>query len=195
MSAYVLFIVSLLGLCAASLSAFIVAFRKRSLPLLVFVPLIAFCGSFIYFSYTSVLGYPVEMEWHQLPSKISVIYFRVEKNSITLWLLEDKNTKLVKLPYDDKAENDLEAQREKMGQGTPVNFRKLGQNGEGQDGEDGEQGEANGQTKGRSGARGMAQKRAAGRDSKNGDTEGRGGWRYRVESYGEPIPGGTLPPK
>ena len=173
---YALFVLSLIGLCAASIAAFVAAFKERSYLLAVFVPLIAICGSFIYFSYTSVLGYPAQMEWRELPNKITVIYFRVvEKRTITLWLIDKGSTRLVELPYNRSAENGLEGERGTMGQGTPVTFKKSGKKG-----------------------RGLGQVRGQGlRDgpmSREGQ-QGSGGWKYRVQSRGDPIPGGALPPK
>ena len=175
---YSLFILSLLSLCAASIAAFIMAFKKRSWPLIVFVPLITLCGSFIYISYTSVLGYPVQMEWKDMPSRFTVIYFRVvEKETISLWVIDKKSTRLIELQYNTRAEDGLEGERGTMGQGTPVTFMKKGK-GLGQPGE---------------GAQG-----ALGLGNRDGDQEGRRGqrgWKYKVESRGDPIPGNALPPK
>jgi hypothetical protein len=173
---YELFVLSLIGLCIASIAAFISAFKSRSYLLGVFVPLIALCGSFIYFSYTSVLGYPAQMEWRDLPEMISVIYFRViGKETITLWIIDKGTTRLVRLPYSKSAENGLEGERKTMGQGIPVTFKKGG-NGKGQ-----------GEGIPGTGIRGVGE----------GDTSGvRGhGWEYRVKSRGDPIPDGSLPPK
>ena len=179
-----LFILSLLGLCAAAIATFIITFRRHSFLLLVFVPLIAVCGSFIYFSYISVLGYPVSMKWEEMPKEITVIFFRVANNeSIVLWLFDGSKTRLVELPYAKPAEDGLEAEREKMGEGTPVTF-KTKSKGKGQKGE-GEPGEGEGE-----GMQG---------DGQPGDQkeakQGRPGWRYKVESYGDPNSGGKLPPK
>lgn len=190
---YSLFIVSLLGLCAAAIASFIAAYRLRSLILMVFVPIIATCGSFIYFSYVSVLGYPVELQWKDLPNEITVIYFHISnKESITLWLFEGegKVTRLVRLPYEEGAEDVMEQGRERMGKGAPMTLKKsksgkMGKPGEGEEGEggDGEGGEGEG---------------GEGRDGEQGEggRPGRaGGWRYKIDSFGEPIPGGALPPK
>lgn len=175
---YELFVLSLIGLCAASIAAFISTFRNRSFLLAVFVPMIALCGSFIYFSYTAVLGYPAQMQWRELPPKITVIYFRVTgKRSITLWMLDRGTTRLVELPYYKPAEDGLEAERGTMGRGTPVTFAK--------DGKPGKKGQGQGEGQGRQpgeGVDGVGQR-------------GVGGWKYRVQSRGEPIPGGALPPK
>jgi len=179
-----IFIISLLGLCAAAIATFIAAFRKHSYLLVVFVPLIAICGSLAYFSYISVLGYPVRMGWNDLPKQITIIYFHVvNKETITLWLFEKDTTRLIELPYIESAEDGLEAERQKMGQGVPVTFKtkskaKKGEKGENDSEEEGTEGEGNG-IKG----------------NKHGKKGGRGGWQYRVESYGQFIPGGSLPPK
>lgn len=167
---YSLFVLSLLCLCAVSIAAFVCAFKSRSFLLGVFVPLIALCGSFIYFSYTSVLGYPVQKEWRELPNQVTVIYFRVvEKETITLWVMDDKTTRLIELPYYSPAEEALEGEREAMGQGIPVTFKK------------------DGKATGTSGNRGHTTEGLEG--------TGRPGWGYKVESRGDPIPGGKLPPK
>ena len=172
---YELFVLSLIGLCAASIAAFVAAFKEKSFLLAVFVPLIAICGSFIYFSYTSVLGYPAQMEWRDLPNKITVVYFRVvEKRTITLWIIDKGTTRLIELPYKKSAEDGLEDERGTMGQGTPVTFKKNGKKGQGQ----------------AQGAAGMGEG-VPGRDGQLGPD----GWKYRVQSRGDPIPGGTLPPK
>ena len=181
---YALFLISLIGLCIASLAAFITAFRKRSWPLLIFAPLIAIAGSCIYFSYTSVLGYPVELTWEQLPARITVVFFKVEgKESISLWLIEGNTTRLVILPYIEPAENGLEGERGTMGQGTPVTFQAMGKKGKGQ----GQPGDGQGQggegADGADGAEGI------------GPLGVGGGWRYYVISKGDPIPGTALPPK
>ncbi len=182
------FIVSLLGLCAACIASFIAAYKLRSLLLMVFVPVIAACGSFIYFSYVSVLGYPVEMKWEQLPPEITVIYFHVSgKESITLWIFEGDTTRLVKLPFEQGGEDVLESGRPQMGKGAPMTLKKAKgrkgmMNGEGAEGE-GEEGEGDGT--GEPGDEGKD-----GRPGRQG-----GGWRYKVDSFGEPIPGGSLPPK
>lgn len=183
---YTLFVISLLGLCTAALASFIACYRRRSLLLVVFVPLIALCGSFLYFSYTSVAGYPVDLGWNELPEKITVIYFRVKpQQSITVWLFDGDKTRLIRLPWLKPAEDGLEAQRGKMGKGIPVTFKRAGggQGGEGEPGE-GEGGEGNGQGRGRRG------------QGRPGDGQGQGGgWQYKVESFGEFIPGGSMPPK
>jgi len=187
------FIVSLLGLCAACVASFIAAYRLRSKLLMVFVPIIATCGSFIYFSYVSVLGYPVELQWKELPSEITVIYFHIEnKESITLWLFDGDTTRLVKLPYEQAGEDVLESGREKMGKGAPMTLKKTKGKGGKFDGDegvegDGEEGDGEGGEKGAPGD-GKGKKGKGGR-------QGQGGWRYKVESFGEAIPGGSLPPK
>lgn len=170
---YTLFILSLLSLCASSIMAFISAFKNRSFLLGVFVPLIALCGSFIYFSYASVLGYPVQKEWSELPNKVTVIYFRVvEKETITLWIFDGNTTRLIELPYHRPAENVLESERKSMGQGIPVTFEKGDQ---------------------ASNKNGVAAE-DEGNPTDTG-TLGQSGWKYKVESRGDPIPGGSLPPK
>lgn len=176
---YELFVLSLIGLCIASVAAFISAFKEKSFLLVVFVPLIALCGSFIYFSYTAVLGYPIKMEWQQMPEKFTVVYFRVKgRDTITLWILDKGTTRLIELPYSKPAENGLEGERQTMGQGIPVTFKKTGKGkgegqGQGQEGQEGRQGEGDSTV-----------------DGQNGH-----GWKYRVHSKGEGIPGGALPPK
>lgn len=176
---YELFVLSLIGLCAASIAAFVAAFRNKSLLLAVFVPLIAICGSSIYFSYTAVLGYPVQMQWKDMPDKFTVVYFRVaDKRSITLWVLDKGTTRLIELPYNKPAEDGLEGERSTMGQGTPVTFKK----------------NAKGKGKGKGKGQGQGEGRPG--EGEPGDGErGRHGWKYRVESKGDPIPGGALPPK
>jgi hypothetical protein len=176
------FCLSLLGLCITSIVAFIVAFKRRSKFLVVFVPVIAICGSLIYTSYMSVLGYPAEMRWEELPDKITVIYFRIEKKElITLWLYEDGDTRLIELPYKEAAEDGLEAQRRVMGRGYPVKYKRL----------------AKGQGNKKPGRNSVTEDgRGTNSEGRNGRRlRGSGGWQYRVESYGLPIPGGSLPPK
>lgn len=182
---YSIFILSLIGLCIAAIAAFIGAFRAKSRLLVIFVPLIGLCGSLIYFSYVSVLGFPVKMEWEQLPDKITVIYFRVDgTESITLWLFEGGTTRLIELPYIEPAENSLEGERGMMGTGVPVTFER----GSGQGGAHGKGGKGKGKGKGGKGGAGN------GKDS--GEEEGEGhGWRYKVRSYGIPIDGGSMTPK
>jgi hypothetical protein len=174
---YTIFILSLIGLCISSLVTFITAYRKRPLPLLIFVPLIALCGSSLYTSYHAILGYPVQMEWNQLPNKITVVYFRVTGETLSLWLLDGDTTRLVHLPFSKSTQETMEAQRSVMGRGTPVTFKKT-RNGTGADGkadEDDDEGDPNNK-KGKHGKRGGK------------------GWRYKVDSYGDPIRG-SLPPK
>lgn len=179
---YELFIASLLCLCFASVGAFIVGFRNKYWILSVFVPIIALCGSFIYFSYIAVLGYPVKLEWDQLPKKITVIYFKISgKDFIDLWLIENATSRLVRLPYVEPVEDTLEGVRGTLGGGTPVTLKRVkevagnssGGGGEGDgDGVDGRGGD---------------------RQGKKGN--GTGGWKYIIDSFGEPIPGSFLPPK
>lgn len=179
---YSLFILSLIGLCAAAIAAFIGAFRTKSRALVVFVPLIALCGSFIYFSYVSVLGFPVKMEWESMPKRITVIYFRiVEKESITLWMLKGNTTRIVELPYEKPAEEGLEKGRSTMGKGIPVTYAKKGK-GKGEDGGKGGSGKGKGD-----GVPGDGK-------GKKGKSKGYG-WRYKIESKGNPIPDGSMPPK
>jgi hypothetical protein len=171
---YTLFILALLGLCVSTLAAFIIAFRRRSLALVLFVPMIAACGSAIYFSYVAVLGYPAKLEWNELPNRITVIYFRVqEEESITLWLLERERTRLVELPYREGARSALEGERMVMGRGIPTTFVDQG-----------------------GGGKGKGKGRGRGKGKKGNGEEGEGhGWRYRIESYGEGVPFGSMPPK
>jgi len=177
-----LFVLSLVGLCVAAVAAFVVALKNKSWPLALFVPLIALCGSGAYFSYVSVLGYPVETEWNKLPEKITVIYFRIQsKEKITLWLFDKDTTRIVTVPYVKPAEEGLEQGRPKMGKGIPVTYKRGGK-GKG----NGKGGQGNGK------GRGQGQGNGKGRP---GNGNGRGGWRYKIESFGEPVPGGKLPPK
>jgi hypothetical protein len=170
---FIFFITSLISLCVASIASFISAFTKKPLLLAIFVPLITICGSAIYFSYTSVLGYSVNMDWEQLPDKFTVIYFKVEdKTSIHLWLLEKRKTRLVTVPYMETAEDAMEGERKTMGQGTPVTFGKE-------------------KISGKSGNRNRQR-------SPDGNGQGkkrRPSWRYKVLSKGDPIPGTALRPK
>jgi len=176
---YVLFILSLIGLCAASLMAFIVSYRKNPLLLAATVPMIALCGSLCYFSYQSVIGYPMQTQWKNLPDKITVIFFRVVgKETISIWLLEeDDNTRVIDLPYMEQAEDGLEGGRKKMGQGIPATFERPGK-GEGKPGE-GKPGEGE----------------PGGEPGEGKDDKDRKGWRYKIKSYGDGFPGGSLPPK
>lgn len=171
---YTLFILSLLSLCASSIAAFICAFKNRSFLLGIFVPLIALCGSFIYFSYTSVLGYPVHKQWDQLSDSVTVVYFRVvDKETITLWTIDGQTTRVIELPYNEPVENALEAERSILGKGIPVTFKRQGQSG------------------------GQGTENTQGVEDQEGtpsDLQPHG-WRYKVESRGDPIPGGSLPPK
>lgn len=181
----VLFVLSLLFLSLVAIATFVDAFRKRSMILVVFVPLIASAGSFVYMSYVSVLGYPVEMKWDQLPDKITVIYFKVEKQeSISLWIFDEDDTRLVKLPYIETGENALEKERGKMGQGIPVTFTAD------KSGQEGRQG--GGDANGAPGDGIPGQERQSGETGEDGMSSG---WKYRVESYGDPIPSGALPCK
>lgn len=170
---YTVFILSLISLCVASLTAFVSSLRRRSLELLIFVPLIALSGSLIYFSYHEVLGFPVQRTWEKMGKRFTVIFFRIkEKESITLWTMEKNKTRLVELPHLEAAEEAMEKQRAIMGKGIPVTFLR-------QDGK-------------------MSRDAGAGAEPgglEDGDSGGQGGWNYIIESKGNPIPGTDLPPK
>lgn len=180
-----LFLISLLGLCLASIVVFATTFKRRSVLLAVVVPLIALCGSSIYFSYGTVLGYPVQMTWQQMPNKFTTIFFHIEgKETVTLWVLENNATRLIELPYEEKAENALEGERSKMGRGIPVTFTSE---------ERGEWKDIDGSAELTVGALGPERKGEGGDGETNASSRNRG-WRYKVSSYGNPIPG-SLPPK
>jgi len=181
---YTIFILSLVGLCASSLVTFITAYRKRPLPLLVFVPLIALCGSSLYTSYHAILGYPVQMEWNQLPDKITVVYFRITGETISIWVLDGSTTRLVQLPFSKETQEAMEGERPVMGRGIPVTFKKVqgGARADGKKGGDGDDEDGDDSDGDPNGKRGKHGKR------------GRGGWHYKVDSYGDPIRG-SMPPK
>jgi hypothetical protein len=187
---FTIFCLSLIGLCLAALVSFISGFRRRSKTLVLFVPIIALCGSIIYSEYVNVLGYPVELDWDQLDQRITIIYFRVEKKkSIDLWLYEERTTRLVRLPYLQPAEDALEGQRRQMGRGAPATFVKRSDSGLGEP------------NKGRPGQGKGAKGKGRRGQSLKGNRRGRkgllrdGGWLYKIESHGFAIPSGNLPPK
>lgn len=145
-----------------ALFSFVISFNNYRWTLAILVPIILCAGAMGVSSYKALLGYPVSLEWEQLPEKWTVVFFRVEdKTTISLWLLQKDTTRLVKLPYRKPAEEALEAEKPKMGKGIPVTF------GEKKDGDEknGESGENN-----------------LGESNKNG-------WKYKVQSYGDPIKG------
>ena len=167
---FTIFITSLIFLCIVALAAFIVSFSKKALWLCLIVPLISLSGSSIYFSYKSVLGFPAKLSWEELSDKFTVIYFKADgKKSITLWLLESEDSRVVTLPFQKEAENAMEGERKTMGEGTPVTFKKF---------------------KNKSNHAGNSSALMQG-----GTHSGEGLWRYIVLSKGEPIPGNALRPK
>jgi len=178
----VIFIGSLLFLCACCLASFIYSFTKKPWILCLMVPLIALSGSAVYFSYQSVLGYPIEMSWQQLPNKFTVIFFKIKnKKTIDLWLLNEKSTRLVTLPYNKQAEKTLEAERKTMATGKPVTITKSKEATSGQKG--------NGVKNGKRNKAGKMGKMGSGK-------AGSHGWNYRVESRGQMmIPGKDMPRK
>lgn len=175
------FQLSLLILFASALSVFLYTFSRKPWTLAICVPILAVSGSVAYFSHQAVIGYPVEMTWEELPKEFTVVFFKVEnKQRVYLWLLEGSKKRLVRLPYAKTAEDAMERQRPQMGRGTPVTFEKTEKQGNGE-------GKGKGKGKGKNGKPG-----------KPGDGKGKQGtgqFEYRAKSFGDPIPGNTLPPK
>jgi len=165
--------VALVVLGLVVLACLIQAFNTEKLVLVLFVPVIAIAAANCYISYDDLLGYPVELEWNELPSTITVIYFDLDHDvSITLFLKEDDTTRIVQLPWLDAAEDALEGERESMGDGEPSTFETTGGQGEGEGGE----GDGDG-------------------DGEGGGGDGGGGWNYQIQSRGSVVVPGTLPPK
>ena len=170
----------LIVVLSAFLSLFVLSVASKSSGAKVVAAVLAVvvsgAGFFSYVTHREVMGRPVEMQWSELPSEITVFFFRIEgEDNIILWLDPDQ---LVSLPYDNKAEEALEAEREGMGEGTPATFGEgEGDGGEGQEGEgEGEGGEGEG-------------------DEGEGEGNGPRGWRYELKSNGSQVVPGTLPPK
>lgn len=146
------------------------------------VPCIVFICCLTFFTYKSILGDPIDMTMSELPDKITVVFFKVNgKDDIELWLTNNGKSQLVKITYDEGAEDALHDERGKMAEGIPVTFELKGkaegegsENGEGTEGGEGEEGQ---------GLEG------------SGEQAGNLGWKYKVESYGEPVLPGRLPPK
>jgi len=119
------------------------------------------------------------MEWNQLPDKITVVYFRVTGETISIWVIDGSTTRLIQLPFSRNTQEAMESQRPVMGRGIPVTFKKV-RDGAKVDGEEGD-----GDEEGNDGPDGKKGKRGK---------KGRRGWHYKVDSYGDPIRG-SLPPK
>ncbi|MBT5188184.1 MAG: hypothetical protein HOM01_15355 [Kordiimonadaceae bacterium] len=166
------FLISIVVLSICSFIAVAVASRKSHLLAFIAAIAILFSSMSAYSNYKAALGQPVEMTWSEMPSKFTVVFFRIEgKNRIILWLIGDQ---LVALPYLEDAEEGLEGERLTMGGGTPSTFETKGEGGEG----DGDGGEGDGEGDG-------------------GDGAGSGveGWGYELQSRGGQVIPGTLPPK
>jgi uncharacterized membrane protein YgcG len=165
----------LLLIVACFIGLFFVASSKRRLALFLAL-FVSFVGYNTYSSHKDVLGIPVNMTWEELPSKITINFFRIDGDSaILLWLAPDQ---LVRLPYNPDAEDALEGERESMGEGIPSTFEGGGGEGEQGDGEgEGQGGEGNG-------------------EGEAGEGEpGAGGWNYHLLGRGGVAVPGSLPPK
>lgn len=167
--------ISIVGLLFVTLISFVLMAKETRWTLAILVPVLLASGVLGVMTHKSLLGYPVKMEWEEMPEEWTVIFFHVEgKRTITLWLLLDDTTRLVQLPYVEQAEEAMQQQKPIMGQGIPVTFgEKQAQDGEGEsqgggdgDGEEGQEGDQAGQS-----------------------------WGYKVQSYGDPIDSGKLPAK
>ena len=126
---------SVVSLAFVALLAFVIAFRNSRWTLVVLVPTIVLTGILGISSYKSLLGYPVNLQWSDLPGEWTVLFFRVEgKANITLWLIDGNTTRLIELPYKEKAEEALQGQKYIMGKGIPVTFgeKKEDKNNEGE---------------------------------------------------------------
>lgn len=166
--------ISLVGLCFAVLATYIIGNRRREVLLLVGVPILSVMSALVYFSYMSALGYPVEATWEQMPDRISVIYFRVEgQEKITLWMFDQGETRIMRLPFSKGAEDTLEGIRKVVGAGIPVTLKRK-QKGLELPGD--EEGEGEG-------------------DPSKAGKRGKKGWDYEVQSLGDPIDGDGMPPK
>ncbi|MCK5600457.1 hypothetical protein KAR91_01220 [Candidatus Pacearchaeota archaeon] len=153
-----------------ALFSFIISFHKARWTLAILAPILLCAGVMGFNSYKALLGYPVSLEWEQLPERWTVIFFRVEdKTTISLWLLQNNTTRLVKLPYVEQAKEVLEGEKPTMGRGVPVTFGKKGEGDENSEGNPGE-------------------------ESTDPNEQKDGGWNYKVQSYGDPIEG-KLPGK
>ncbi len=129
---------SIISLMFITVFSLVITFYNTRWVLIFMIPLVIAIGMVGITSYKSMLGYPVNIEWHQMPNKWTAIFFRVkDKDSISIWLLENKTTRLVKLPYIKKAQDALEAEKKKMGSGTPVTFGKNKKSSKGGKGVDG----------------------------------------------------------
>lgn len=118
---------SITGLMFTALLAFVIAFRNARWTLFILVPLILSIGSLGVFSYKSLLGYPTQLEWSEMPDPWTAIFFRAkDKKTMTIWLLEEQATRLVQLPYDKRAMDALQKERSIMGQGIPATFSGRG---------------------------------------------------------------------
>ena len=169
------FLISIVILSTCAFLAVAVASRKSHLLASVAAIAILLSSVMAYSNYKAVLGQPVEMVWSEMPSKFTVVFFRVEeKDRIIMWLIGDQ---LVSLPYQEDAEKGLEEERGTMGEGTPSTFEaKEAGDGDGGDGEGEGEGEGSG-------------------DGEEGEGSGVGGWGYELQSRGGQVIPGTLPPK
>lgn len=175
---FIIFLISLIFLCVSSFISFLIAARAKSKFLCIFAPLIILAGSFIYFTYISVLGYPIQKSWENIPDTFTVIFYRVyNKEKISLWLLDrdSQKSRIVEVPYNEKAEEKLREARKNMAMGSPVTFFK----------------EKTGIP-----VEGTAKQKG---DNKEGSQKNKeksnGGWLYEIKSIGIVIPGDSLPPK
>lgn len=162
--------ISIVGLLFVTLISFVLMAKETRWTLAILVPVLLASGVLGVMTHKSLLGYPVKMEWEEMPEEWTAIFFRVEgKTTITLWLLENETTRLVQLPYMDGAENALQAQKPIMGQGIPVTF---------------------GEEEGGPGQSGIGEEQ----EGEQSEGEAGQGWSYSVSSYGDPIRG-KLPEK